>query len=188
MSEPIPSPWASTHKGDLRARLLADKHYTRGTPGHPMWTRPGYNFVLYAKYPQGEALFCWWRPKWEDGRPGTQRKDGLRVLECTMFRRVGETDLASELIVKAVSALNSPESRIALQLHYAGPVEGLITGISTEKTKRGRSKSNLPGHCYRMAGWTHLEKNPGRADVWLKHPWANWASQVVPPTQLDLFG
>lgn len=166
-------PWVAVHKGNVVARELADGHYTRQTPGHPMWTRPGYNFVLLAHYENGAALYCWWRPKWEDGRPGTQRKDGLRVIECTMFRRVGETDQASDLIHAAVNSLRSDAARAALHLDKAGMIEQLLTGVSSKKTARGRSKKHKAGYCYRMAGWTELVKRTGRADVWLTYPWSN---------------
>jgi hypothetical protein len=81
--------WTPTTKGNARCRALADRHYTRQKPGSPQWTRPGYSAVLYASTDVGEAVFVWWRPKWEDGRPGTSRKDGLRCIECTHFRREG---------------------------------------------------------------------------------------------------
>lgn len=167
----IPTPWFRIHKGDVRARALADEHYTRQTPGAPMWTRPGYNFVMLAEYPSGSALWCWWRPKWEDGRPGTQRKDRLRVVECTMFRRVGETDRASELIRLAVLALRSGAAAEDLHLDNAGPIDGLLTGVSSTKTTGGRSPWHQPGWCYRKAGWVEIDKRTRRADVWLFTPW-----------------
>ena len=163
--------WEVIRKGDMRARRLADRHYTRQKPGTPSWARPGYNFVLYHASPQGEALWCWWRPKWEDGRPGTCRKDGLRVIECTMFRREGITPLASECITAAVAALDTPAAYRDLHLDTVGYVDGLLTGIGTSATKRGRATSSLPGACYRHAGWVPSSKPPGgRADVWLEHP------------------
>lgn len=169
-------PWRRIHKGDTRARVLADRHYTRQTPGHPMWTRPGYNFVLLATYPAGSALFCWWRPKWEHGG-GAVRKDGLRVIECTMFRREGVTDLASDLIRAAVDHLSGPDAKRDLHLHNAGRVTSLLTGVSSGKTSSRRSKRSLPGECFRRAGWYQSQKRPGRADVWLCLPWENpWAA------------
>lgn len=145
-----------------------------------MWTRPGYNFVLYAESPTGRALWCWWRPKWEDGRPGTQRKDGLRVLECTMFRRVGVMPLASTLILDAVTMLWTPDARKDLHLSQAGPIDFLLTGVSSEKTRKGRSRRSLPGACYRHAGWRDLPgKKTKRADVWLWLPWRNPHAETV---------
>lgn len=73
--------WIETDKGDPRCRELADRHYTRVHVGHPMWTRPGWNQVLFAEQKNGRrAVFVWWRPKWEDGRPGTARMAPIRRL------------------------------------------------------------------------------------------------------------
>lgn len=166
--------WQVTHKGDSRGRALADAHYTRQTPGASMWTRPGYNFVLYHETKSGgRAVFVWWRPKWEDGRPGTSRKDGLRVLECTIFRREGDTALASDLITAAVSALSTEDAESALRLSSAGRIDGLITGVGSGATARGRSSRSKPGACFRHAGWIPMPKRVtkrSRADVWLQHP------------------
>lgn len=163
--------WTVTHKGDIRCRLLADQHYTRQTPGHPMWTRPGYNFVLYFANAHGEAAWCWWRPKWEDGRPGTQRKDGLRCLECTLFRNVrfdADAVLSSALVEDAVRALSLPAA--AKELNLARPQDLLlITGVSSAKTESRRSRRALPGQCYREAGWREFPHSKGRADVWLSY-------------------
>jgi hypothetical protein len=168
------SPWARVHKGTTKARQLADRHYTRQNPGHPMWTRPGYNYVLLAEYESGSALFCWWRPKWEDGRPGTARRDGLRVLECTMFRREGQTHQSSYLIRSAVDALQTPYAQRDLKLASAGPIDRLITGVSAKKTSRRRSKRSSPGECFLRAGWAKIEnKKTRRADIWLSYPWEN---------------
>lgn len=157
-------PWQATHKGDVRAREMADRHYTRQSVGHPMWTRPGYNFVLFAPGGSlGNALWCWWRPKWEAGQ---ERFDKLRTIECTMFRNEGPWR-SSDLIVAAVAALETEEARTALALDAAGPVAMLVTGIGSKQTARRRSKRALPGACYRAAGWVDLEHKKGRADVWL---------------------
>ena len=160
-------PWVPTNKGDDRCRKLADLHYTRQTPGHPMWTRPGYSAVLHAGPSVGGALFVWWRPKWEDGRPGTERKDRLRVLECTHFRRTPGSDLpvASDLIRAAVAALALPDVRAALWLHNAGKVDLLLTGVGSRQTSRGRSKGSNPGACFEHAGWERYDKRGGKADV-----------------------
>jgi len=180
MGEPW-APWVPTTKGDRRCRALADLHYTRQTPGHPQWTRPGYSAVLHAGPDTGGALWVWWRPKWEDGRPGTARKDGLRVVECTHFRRTPGADLprASALIRAAVAALALPEVRAALHLGAAGPIAGLLTGVGSRATARGRSRRSEPGACYLHAGWERYNKRGGRADVWLWHPWP----ELAPPSR-----
>lgn len=159
------NPWMETTKADQRPRYLADRHYTRQTPGHPMWTRPGWNQILYFEHSSGSAAaFCWWRPKWESGIVGTERKDKLRCIECTLFRN--ETPLlSSDLIRFAVESVLSWE--------HATDVEwpdGLVTGIGTKQTAKRRSKHAMPGECYRRAGWEPFQ-HPGkgtRADYWLR--------------------
>lgn len=154
--------WQPTHKGDVRCRLLADKHYSRQRPGHPMWTRPGYNYVLYAEHEGRGAVWCWWRPKWE---AGVGRFDGLQALECTIFRN--ETKLlSSKLVIEAVEALYLPEAYEALKIETPSQLP-LITGISTPKTTKRRSKKSLPGACFRHAGWADMIHKKGRADTWL---------------------
>lgn len=160
------NPWVRVHKGDSRARVLADCHYTRQNPGHPMWTRPGYNYVLLVE--PGLAVWCWWRPKWE---AGVERKDGLRCLECTIFRRTLQAPLASSLVCWAVDALWRQEAFEDLRLANAVPItDGLITGVGSVQTQKGRSKNSLPGKCFLAAGWRYFDHRPGRADVWLKAP------------------
>jgi hypothetical protein len=175
--------WIETDKGDSRCRELADRHYTRGKPGHPMWCRPGWNQVLYAEQRSGRsASFCWWRPKWESGIVGTERKDGLRCIECSIFHN--ETRFrASDLIIDAIACL--------LTWEHANDVEwpdGIITGINTLKTAHGRADDHEAGYCFRKAGF-ELFAHPGkgkRADVWLRYAGPGFgafgpARAIVPP-------
>lgn len=159
--------WVQTTKADQRPRYLADRHYTRQTPGHPMWTRPGYNQILYFEQKNGRAAaFCWWRPKWESGIVGTERKDRLRAIECSLFRN--ETRFrSSDLIVDAVETLHTWEHFLDVLLP-----DGVITGVSSSKTAEHRHVSSEPGHCFLKAGWVpfyHPGKNK-KADVWLRAP------------------
>ena len=99
----------------------------------------------------------------------------------------GET-LASVMIEAAVDALSSPEGAADLHLYSAGPINQLITGVSSNKTAKCRSRGSLPGQCYLHAGWEKLDKAGGKADVWLCRPWENPFHQLQPPTaQLPLF-
>lgn len=176
--------WVLTDKADTRCRELADRHYTRVSIGHPMWTRPGYNMILICEQQNGRrALFCWWRPKWESGLLGTERKDGLRCIECTMFRN--ETRFrSSELITEAISCLLTWEHALDVQWP-----DGIITGVNSIKTQAGRNPGNLPGHCFRQAGFVEF-KHPGknRADVWLRYV-GELPASVLPNSNilLDLF-
>lgn len=167
--------WSRIHKGDIRGRLLADRHYSRQSVGHPMWTRPGFNHVLYATFPKGEAVFCWWRPKWESG---IFRKDRLVVLECTMFRREGITPKSSGLISDAVSCLQTNAAVQDLRLYQCGPVDHLITGVMATATRKCRSKKYRAGICFWHAGWRYFDKQTRRADTWLYLPWHNTAAMA----------
>jgi hypothetical protein len=157
--------WVVTDKRDQRPRMLADRHYTRQNPGHPMWTRPGWNQILYAEQHNGRAAaFCWFRPKWESGIPGTERKDKLRAIECALFRN--ETRFrSSELIREAVE--------MVMQWEHARDVEwpdGLITGVSSVATSGARAPDSPAGFCFLCAGWepfVHPGKNK-RADTWFR--------------------
>lgn len=155
--------WVVTTKADQRPRLLADRHYTRKNPGHPMWTRPGYNQILYFEQANGRAaVFCWFRPKWESGIRGTERKDGLRAIECAIFRN--ETRVrSSDLIKQAVEMVLGWEHAIDTEWP-----DGLITAVSSAATAAGRAPGSEVGHCFRMAGWEPFEHRVGRADVWLR--------------------
>lgn len=158
--------WIETDKGDPRCRELADRHYTRQTPGHPMWCRPGWNQVLYAEQrivAHRSAAFCWFRPKWESGIRGTERKDGLRAIECALFRNQTRYR-SSALIREAIAILMGWEHA----LDVAWP-DGIITGISSEKTRGGRHVDHDPGWCFREAGFVEFEHAKGRADVWLRY-------------------
>lgn len=159
--------WVETDKGDQRCREIADRHYTRVSVGHPMWTRPGWNQVLYTqqKSRPRAAVFAWWRPKWESGLEGTERKDGLRCIECTIFRN--ETRYrSSELITEALACVLTWEH--ALDVDWP---DGIITGVSSEKTAGGRHPEHEAGYCFREAGFEPFD-HPGkgtRADVWLRY-------------------
>lgn len=150
--------WTLTDKGDSRYRREADAHYTRQTPGSPQWCRPGFNMTLFFADARGPAVFNWWRPKWEEG---IARMDGLRAIECTIFRNRTRS-LSSDLVLEAVAAVQTWE-------HWrdAGVTHGLITAINSAKTARRRSRRSPPGTCFRAAGWEPFDHAAGFADVWL---------------------
>ncbi len=167
--------WREIDKGDPRGRILADGHYTRQTVGHPMWTRPGWNQCLYYEQRNGRsAVFAWFRPKWESGIVGTERKDKLRAIECAIFRNCTRVR-SSELIEQAVAAVLTWEH--ALDVDWP---DGLITGVSSEKTAGGRHEDHAPGWCFREAGWDDFEHAKGRADVWLRCNLIHPAQAIVP--------
>lgn len=120
--------------------------------------------MLKARGPRGLAVWVWFRPKWESGIVGTMRKDGLFAIECTLFRNESGL-LSSELIVDACRALKQWD-----RAHDVEWPDGAITGVNSGATNKRRGRTNLPGHCYRVAGWEDFEHNKSdRADTWLRY-------------------
>lgn len=149
----------SVSKADPRCRELADRHYTRQSVGAPMFTRPGYNLVLWKP----NVCFVWWRPKWESGIKGTERKDKLRCIECTLFRNES-TERSSNLILEAEHELMFWSRANDVELR-----DGLITAVGVPQTQRRRSKNSRPGECYLRAGWNYFDhpSSKRRDLVWL---------------------
>jgi hypothetical protein len=178
------SRWLETTKADQRPRRLADEHYTRQSPGHKMWTRPGWNQILYTqqRIAKRSAAFCWWRPKWESGVIGTERKDGLRAIECALFRNKTRFR-SSKLILEAIACL--------LTWAHANDVEwpdGIITGVSSTDTAAGRAEDHEPGWCFREAGFVDFDHAKGRADVWLRFAGVMPSPIHAPLVNPTLFG
>jgi hypothetical protein len=136
-------PWIVTHKGDKSGRLLADRHYSRQTIGHPMYTRPGKNLVLRTA--DGMAVWVTW---------SGIRDDGLDAWECTIFRNE-TTILSSEMIKHAVIATESEWGKL--------PDDGIITYVAANKVK-----SVNPGYCFKKAGWKQIGQSKRRKLILLQ--------------------
>lgn len=121
---------------DRSANALADRHYSRQTPGCGQIGPPGRRIVLVT--PCEQALWLTHYPKPE------YAQDGLDAYRCSIFRREGGP-LASLLI----------EDAMALTERWWGPApDGWVTWIDTRKVR-----SANPGYCFLQAGWR-------RDDAW----------------------
>jgi len=130
--------WISVSKGDIRARGIADRHYSRQKVGTPQFTRPGNNLVLLLE--DCSALWVSWKPA-----NGIKRMDNAGdVYECTIFHKDGG-GVASEMIIEA---MNITETL------WGKPEDGWITYIADAKVK-----SVNPGYCFKMAGFVHAGRN-----------------------------
>lgn len=116
--------WVMTLDGDERALALADRHYSRGKPGAPLFVGPGRKLVLVT----GDGMAVW------ATRHAQYRADGRTGWECTMFRNEGPW-LSSHLIVLALGATRWAWGE--------PPEEGMFTFI-------GR---HLRGGCFFAAGF-----------------------------------
>jgi hypothetical protein len=157
-----PKRWLITDKGDQDVRALADRHYSRQTPGAPSFTRNGQNLVFTTE--DGKAAWVTFRPT-----PGkAKRPDGWDAWECALFRNEDYPwARSSDLIREAVE--------LSIALWGPPPRDGIITFVKPECIA-----SELPGYCYRRAGWKHVgEDSKGKPrfraprcdDV---DPWWTW--------------
>src|SRR5688500_15566533 len=103
--------WERVTKFDPRTAALADRHYSRRTPGSPQFMPPGQTIVLYH---EAGAVFGWWRPH---PKSGIKQMNGLDGWTCTIFRNESAL-LSSDLILEAEKFL--PDD--------CGP-DGLITYV-----------------------------------------------------------
>lgn len=135
--------WMVTHKGDVSCRLLADRHYSRQTAGHPLFTRPGRNLVLRTA--RGDAVWVTWRGI---------RDDGLDAWECTLFRNESKC-LSSDMVRWAVVATHAEWGSF--------PRDGMITYVASDKVR-----STNPGCCYKKAGWKRIGESKKRGLILLQ--------------------
>ena len=135
--------WTLSHRGDLKARLIADRHYNRQKPGAPQFVPPGRCCVLYARNMTGQAL---WVTSWPFAEFVKHAWAGAWV--CSAFRNEAYGK-ASDLILEAVAATRFQMGE--------PPEKGMITFIDSKKvlpTKiRGRETW---GYTYKKAGFEEV--------------------------------
>jgi hypothetical protein len=143
--------WILTHAGDKRVRALADRHYpTRAPKASSTRARtvgpPGERLVFVTE--DGKAGWITLRQK-----PEATDHEYPGAWVCSMFRNEGSA-LSSELVREAVE----------LTVERWGPLtrEGFISFVDAKKTAGRRSRSALPGHCFRCAGWREIGRSGAR--------------------------
>ena len=73
--------WHLSHRSDPRARKLADRHYSRQSPGAVGFVPPGRCFVLYCDAP------AYWVTSWPFAE--YVKHDWAGAWICSAFRREG---------------------------------------------------------------------------------------------------
>ncbi|KKM70534.1 hypothetical protein LCGC14_1439730 [marine sediment metagenome] len=130
--------WLPVSKCDIRARCIADRHYSRQKIGAPQFTRPGNNLVFLLE--DCSALWVSWKPA-----NGISRMDDAgNAYECTIFRNEGKL-LSSDLIKAAVQLTEEI---------WGKPKDGWITYIGDKVVK-----SVNKGYCFKMAGFKVVGRN-----------------------------
>ena len=140
--------WEVSGRADPRARVLADRHYSRKHPGTPQFAPPGRCCVFYAKTETGRAF-------WVTSFPYAEyvQHDWPGAWLCAAFRNEG-AGIASEMIIDAVAATRA---------YFGEPPElGMITFINTRKVKPTfvHGKPSW-GRTYTLAGFKEVGKTKG---------------------------
>jgi hypothetical protein len=132
--------WHYSHRADPRALVLADKHYSRQTPGSKSFVPPGRCVVFLT--PDADAC---WVTSWPFAQYVKHAWAGAWM--NSFFRREPSCPYrASDLIVAAIAATRAHRSET-----WDGSIPdlGMVTFIDAEKTK----PKQQPGYCYLKAGF-----------------------------------
>ncbi len=140
--------WSLSHQADKRALLLADRHYSRKTPGSSQFVPPGRQLVLLT-----HAADALWVTSW----PRSEYAFYPDAWLCTLFRNES-THLSSELIRQAVAA--------TIWKYGPAPAHGMLTFIDASKVKPKRN----PGYCYLKAGFIEAGRTKKSGLVILQLP------------------
>lgn len=170
------SPWRLSDRFDPAALPLADRHYNRQKIGSPQFVPPGRCLVLLTA--DRSAL---WVTSWPFAQFVRHAWGGAWV--NSLFRNEG-THLSSDLIRHAVAHSRARWPDI--------PQLGIVSFVDASKTE----EKEVPGWCYRRAGWTHVgytagglhafQQLPGRRIGRRSEPMPE--AEPVPGSQDVLFG
>lgn len=170
--------WQRIDHTDPRALEMADRHYSRQSPGTPEFTPTGNKIVLMHFTEDGAPAALWASHRPEPGQ--ATRADGRDAWACTMFRVERKTVLASDLIREAVA--------ITKALWAPLPADGFYTTVNPRKVapvmRRGKP---VWGYCYIKAGWrVEDERTKTRDLIVLTFPLADLAAVEPIATTVNL--
>lgn len=130
--------WTEVRRCDPRAARLADRHYSRQTPGATEFMPPGETFVLISR----DAGAVW-------GACLNLDPAGALRWRVTIFRRESGP-VASDLIREATALT------FARWIERGGlPPVPLTTEVDPQRTRHKRD----PGRCFLRAGWRILDRD-----------------------------
>ncbi len=161
-------PWHLTTRADPRGARLADRHYSRKTPGAAQFAPPGRCVVLIT-----EACNALWVSSWP--YPQYVKHDWRGAWLCSLFRNESDV-LSSMLIAQAVAATR--------WIWGEPPALGMVTFVDTAQVRHKRD----PGRCFRKAGWQQVGLTKGGFVVLQLLPADMPPALPASGTQLSLFG
>lgn len=127
---PVASVWRNVRRNDVRARELADGHYSRQTPGADEFMSSGRTFVLLAEVDGKRAVW---------GAIENLDPAGGRRFRCSIFRN--ETSLLSSDLVREATALTLDRWRRVFGWSGSPPD---YRGRPHEDAPQARPRSLLP--------------------------------------------
>ena len=130
------SPWRLSWRADPVARAIADRHYNRQKVGAPQFVPPGRCMVLRTA--DGRAA---WVTSWPFAEYVQHAWAGAWM--NSLFRNEGD-HLSSDLIRWAVAHTRAEWPNV--------PPLGIVSFVDAAQTKG----KEVPGWCYRRAGWSHV--------------------------------
>lgn len=136
--------WYKVSHTDRRARLLADRHYSRQTPGATEFCPPGNKVVLII--PSACAAAAVWASQRPAPSTGIGRADGFNYWNNVIFRN--ETDIrSSDLILEA----------LAITKYYWSdnmPADGFHTFVDPRKVRGVKVRGKkVHGFSFMKAGF-----------------------------------
>lgn len=135
--------WYHVSNADRAARLMADRHYSRQSPGSTHFLPPGNNICLIT--PASDAI---WSINRNAPDSGVIRMDGYKCWSNTIFRNESQSR-ASDLILSAIA--------VCVYLWCDIPADGLHTFIDARKVKPTiRRGARTFGYCYLKAGFEYV--------------------------------
>lgn len=165
-STPSMMAWQRVGRADPRAAALADRHYSRKTPGAPQFSPPGRCLVLLTSDRQAVWVSSW--PYAEFAK-----HDWAGAWLCTLFRNESPA-LSSVLIVQAIAAT---------RYHWGPPPTlGMVTFVDP-----ARVQSPNPGHCFKRAGFQRVGHTKSGLVVLQLRPEGMPPAAPALGTQLSLF-
>jgi hypothetical protein len=152
--------WIRSWRADPVVRALADRHYSRKTPGASQFSPPGRNLTLrtlngraawVTSWPLLEYVAHQWGDCWT----------------CTLFRNESRL-LSSTLILEAMAATAA--------VFGEAPTGGFLTFVDERKVA-----SPNPGYCFKVAGFEEVGRTKDRDLVALQLP-----APALPPAEAAL--
>lgn len=127
--------WRVSYRADPVGAQLADRHYSRQSPGHPQFMPAGSCAVFVSRC--GRAVFG---VSWPDFAAHEWRGAWIN----SIFRNEG-AGLSSELILEAVAATRA--------VYGQPPALGMVTFVDASKLRDGQASGRQVGRCYIKAGF-----------------------------------